>query len=368
MKSLEILPELKAIPVDKETAGLEPRDMLSKVRAMDGGQFAIEVSLATEEVLEGLFEWRNVDDDLTEGFNKAFSRIAEEGASLNERYLEMVARGPQSVERFVSNLKGKVAEIKTEEMLDSRHPHIEWEIAALPNQPGWDIKGTSSDGEDIFVQVKTGTEGYASKVVDAMEDAPNVPFAVSSEIYGAIEESHPELVVRLIDIGSNEELTENVENGLEKLAANHGIDVPDSIGSALPFIDELATGVYLIKDMVGTERELSGVDLSDRKRVHGIRALVFLIKFGVRKVCITAGIGLGGFLGSIVPFFGNFIGAAAGFFVGMFTARKFNSLLESHVEEFATALVGGDSEDLFYWMNKKEIDDLGQSFVATQVA
>ena len=43
-------------------------------------------------------------------------------------------------------------------------------------------------------------------------------------------------------------------------------------------------------------------------------------------------------------------------------------MIEPKIEELATNLVGGDSEDLYYWMNKVEIDQLGQSFAATQVA
>ena len=43
-------------------------------------------------------------------------------------------------------------------------------------------------------------------------------------------------------------------------------------------------------------------------------------------------------------------------------------MLEPKIEEVATKLVGGDSDDLYYWMNKVEIDQLGQSFVETQVA
>ena len=43
-------------------------------------------------------------------------------------------------------------------------------------------------------------------------------------------------------------------------------------------------------------------------------------------------------------------------------------MIEPRIEELAIGLVGGDSEDLYYWMNKVEIDQLGQSFVSTQVA
>ncbi len=366
MKSLLLLPELQKLPKAEGAVGVG--EFLLEVRAMDRGQFAVEVSIATEEMLEGLFNWRNVDDDLTEGFNKAFSRIAEEDSSLSERYLEMVARGPQSVERFVSNLKGKVAEIKTEEMLENQIPELDWEIAASPNQRGWDIKGTSPNGEEVLVQVKTGTEDYADDVVDAMEESPNIAFAVSSEIHGAIEESHPELMGRLLDIGSNEELTENVENGLEKLAANYGIDMPDSIGEMLPYLGEVVVGLRLIRGMVGTERELSDVELTDRSRVHGVGTLALIARFGINSVSAFVGGAGGGAAGSIIPGIGNILGGIVGSIGGLFVGRQVHKALEPKIEELAIELVGGDSEDLFYWMNKQEIDQLGQSFAATQVA
>ena len=240
---------------------------------MDGGQFAIEVSLATEETLETLFGWRNVPDQLTEAYSEVFPRIAEQGTSIVEHYDELVARGPKAVQGFVNALKGKVAEVKSEEILEERFPGYDFELAASPNQPGWDLKGTSPDGEEILIQVKTGTEEYSDEVLEAMQDSPNVAFAVSSEIYTNLVELHPELVGRLIEIGSNAELTESMNDGLPKLAGNFGIDVPDSIGETLPYIGELVIGLRLIRGMVGTERELSDVELTDRSRVHGIRGL-----------------------------------------------------------------------------------------------
>ena len=339
---------------------------------MDGGQFAIEVSLATEETLEALFHWRNVTDELrgqlSEAYNEAFRRIAEQGTSLTDRFNEVVDRGPGSAQGFVSALKGKVAEVKSEEILEERFPGYDFELAASPNQPGWDLKGTSPDGEEILVQVKTGTEGYSDEVLEAMQDSPNVAFAVSSEIYTNLVELHPELVGRLIEIGSNAELTESMNDGLPKLAGNFGIDVPDSIGETLPYVGEVVIGFKLIRGMVGTERELSDVELTDRSRVHGIRTLALIARFGINSVSMLAG-GTGGtVVGSILPGIGNLVGGLVGSIGGLFVGRQVHKMLEPKIEEVATKLVGGDSDDLYYWMNKVEIDQLGQSFVETQVA
>ena len=370
MKSLSLLSELKTLPTLEEP--LEKSEFLPEIRAMDRDQFAIEVSIATEEVLEGLFRWRNVDDDirdqLSEGHSEAFSRVSEQGTSLTDHYDEMVARGRESVQGFTSTLKGKVAEIKSEEILEERFPGFEFELAQRANQPGWDLIGKSPNGEEFLVQVKTGAEAYAGKVIDAMEESPNMAFAVSSEIYGAIEESHPELVARLTDIGSNAELTEDVANGLEKLAANHGIDLPDSIGEALPYVGEVVLGFRLIRGMVGTERELSEVELTDRSRVHGIKTLALIARFGINSVSAFVGGSGGTAAGSFFPGIGNIVGGIVGSIGGLFLGRKVHKALEPKIEELAIGLVGGDSEDLFYWMNKQEIDQLGQSFAVTQVA
>lgn len=366
MKSLSLLPELEKIP--KAEGSLRADEFLPRIRAMDRDQFAIEVAITTEETLEGLFHWRNVDDDLTEGYNEAFSRIAEEGTSLTERFSEKVAEGPQAVEGFVNNIKGKIAEIKSEELLEERFPGYDFELADSANQPGWDLVGTSPDGEDIFVQIKTGSADYAGGVVDAMEESPNTAFAVSSEVFGAIQESHPELASRLVDIGANTELTEDVRNGLEKLAANHGVDLPDSIGEMLPYVGEVVIGLRLIRSIAGTERELADVELTDRSRVHGIRTLALIARFGINTVSALVGGSGGGVAGSIIPGIGNIIGTIAGSIGGLFVGRQVHKALEPKIEELATELVGGDSEDLYYWMNKQEIDQLGQSFAVTQVA
>ena len=62
---------------------------------------------------------------------------------------------------------------------------------------------------------------------------------------------------------SNAELTESVKDGLDKLAGNFGIDVPDSIGDVLPYVVEVVLGFKLIRSMVATEAEsYSDVELN----------------------------------------------------------------------------------------------------------
>ena len=372
MQSLSLLPELRKLPAVEGFDSLGTDDTVTRVRGMDRNHFAIEVSQATEEVMEALFRARNVPDDrvneLTEAYGRSFSSFAAEGRSVHEHFQEMIERGDRSVTGFVSNLKGKVAELKTEDVLEEeRFPSYNFELASSPTQPGWDLIGTSPDGPDILIQVKVGAEEYADSVVDAMLGHPTVLFRVSTEIYERIAETHPELLDRATGIVSAAELTESVGDGLEKLAGNRGVDVPDSIGEALPYVGEVVLGIKLILDIVRTERGLVDVGLSERSKVHGIRALGLVSRFGINQVCIWAGTAAGGAAGTVMPGPGNVIGGLGGGLAGIGGGMLLNKLLQPRIEEVAMKLVGGDADDIFYLMNKAEIDQLAESFSATRV-
>ena len=88
-------------------------------------------------------------------------------------------------------------------------------------------------------------------------------------------------------------MNEFVTEGLDRLAENLGVDVPDSLGEVLPLVAEVVLGIKLIWGIVSTERALSDVDLSDRYRLHGIRTLALASRFGINQLCMWAG-GAGG--------------------------------------------------------------------------
>ena len=184
MQSLSLLPELRRLPAVEGFDSLAADDTVTRIRGMDRNHFAIEVSQASEEVMEALFRARNVPDDLvndlTEAYGRSFSSFADKGRSVHEHFQEMIERGDRSVTGFVSNLKGKVAEVRTESLLEEKRPSYDFELASSPTQPGWDLIGTSPDGPDIFVQVKVGAEEYADSVVDAMQKQPNYDSLVKS--------------------------------------------------------------------------------------------------------------------------------------------------------------------------------------------
>ncbi len=371
MESLELLRDLRKLPAAEGAAAPDGGDAMARIRSMDRGHFAIGVCEATDEALEPLFEAQGAPEgmaaDLADAHLRAFPRVAEEGISVHDHYREVVSRGQQSAQGFVSNLKGKMAELRAEDMLEEQNPGYDFELAPSATQAGWDLVGTSQEGPEILVQVKFGAAAYAGDVVGAMGAQPNYPFAVSTEVYGSIAESHPELVERLTDLGPAAELTESVEEGLASLASSFGVDVPDSLGEALPYVGDVILGLRLIWSMASSERELAGVDLSSRARVHGIRTLALAARFGISQVCVMAGGAGGTALGSVVPGAGNVAGGIGGSLAGAGVGMGLNRLLQPRIEEIAIGLVGGDADDVFYLMNKVEIDRIGESLAATRL-
>ena len=55
------------------------------------------------------------------------------------------------------------------------------------------------------------------------------------------------------------------------------------------------------------------------------------------------------------------------FDAGIGGGMMLNRLLQPRIEEVAMKLIGGDADDMFYLMNKVEVDQVGDSLAATQV-
>ena len=133
-------------------------------------------------------------------------------------------------------------------------------------------------------------------------------------------------------------------------------------------VGEVVLGLKLIWSIVKTERELADVDLTDRTRVHGVRVLALASRFGINQVCMFAGGTGGAAAGTVVPGVGNVAGGLGGALAGFGGAMMLNRRLEPRIEEVAMKIVGGDSDDLFYLMNRVEIDRIGESLAATRAA
>ena len=211
MQSIDLLSELEQIPLRAEHGRYTYKDVIERSGLMRNDLFAIEIAAGVEESLEALFDARNVSDDVSddvsemspdlfEAYRRSSPRVAE-FHSLHERYLEMVDRGPESVTGFISNIKGKLGELRVREHLQQEFPPgYSFAIAENQNEPILDILATSPDGTTKQIQVKVGGEEYAAgKVLGRMQEDPDVLFAVSHEIRATVLAKHPELSDQFID-------------------------------------------------------------------------------------------------------------------------------------------------------------------------
>ena len=145
---------------------------------------------------------------------------------------------------------------------------------------------------------------------------------------------------------------------LEVLAQQWGIDLPDNIGGMLPYVGEVVLGIRLIMDIISTERDMKDVVIQDRSRVHALKALTLMSRFGITSVCVT----LGGAAGSLtVPGLGSAVGSLAGGGLSFYLNRR----LRPHMLEIAMKLAGISEDDLFYFQNKSTIDGIGRSLAET---
>ena len=466
MQSIQLLSELEQVPLRGEHGRYTYEDMVELSGLMRNDLFAIEISAGVEGALSSLLLDKQsvpdvdpdvvldavpeaIPDDLFEAYGLAFPDIAD-NYSLRDRYLEMVERGEGSVTGFISNIKGKLAELRIKEQLSQEFPDYFFEIAENPNQPVWDIFGTTIyDGTNVvLIQAKMGGEEYAGEVLTRMQENPTVLFAVSDEIQTAILADHPELASRFINRVnlSNAELTSEIEERLESLAdqdqpvwtilatgpdgttvpiqakmggeeyagealtrmqedsdvlftassdirtavlsehpdlsnqfvnldisnyefpseveedldllvENSGIDVPDKVSGFLPYVTEIVIGIRLLYDIVKTERDFEAVEIEDKTRINAMKALVLFQRFGISAVLITAG----GAVGSIVPGFGNILGTITGAGLSAYLSGK----LRPHMLEIGMKLAGITADDLFYFRNKVAVDRIGDSLAHT---
>ena len=371
MQSLDLLPQLQALPAAEEPPAATFADMIRRIREMDRELFVTEIAIGAEFALEQIFDLHTASADLTRHtIERAHSMSSPnyEG-TLSEHYLEMVERGPASVDGFVSNLKGKVAEIKAEELLPDYFPGHQFRIAPDPTQPVWDLQGIGPDGaQGPLVQVKMGTRDYAPEVVNHIENAPdNVIYFLGSEVYDAVTQYSPELAGRVMDSGiSNQILDTDITETLEVLSGIAGFSAPAAIGEMLPYAAEIVLGIKLIYDMVSTERDFKAVNLTDRSRVHALKALVLMARFGVSSVCVTAGGAAGSAGGSFaMPGIGTAAGGLIGGVGGAAFAAVLNRRLRNRMFDLAMYLSRIDDDEFFYFRNKVAVDEIGRSMSAT---
>ena len=364
MNSLSLMPQILELPTEPGLDLRSNREHLEALVNTDRATYAAEHASATAVGFWTFFDTVNVDDTIMKAYQVQYPNLAEDH-SLHEQWVEMMDRGEESMTGFISGIKGKVAEFGVADQL-KRAGWTSVEVTQNPTQPVFDVTATPPEGgATIFWQVKTGGAGYAHDIADAMAKAPDVHFAVSSEIYDSVADSTPEAVDRLMDMGADWELVEGIQDGLGTLAGNLGIDVPDSLVKILPYSGAVVAGAQLIYGVIRTEREFRDADRTSRNKIQVVQALCLMSRMGITAVLSAAGASGGVAAGTAVPGPGNLAGGLAGGLAGSVMGWYLNRRLQPQMLRLGLNICGLEDDDLFYFKNRSRVDGLALSFQET---
>ena len=358
MESISLLSDLEQLPADRSDIRFSHQDQMRALHESGLVLSATEATAAVSFAMWGLFDAINVDDGLAQAYAQQYPGLAAEH-SLYEHRLELTERGPDSVNGFESGLRGKLAEFKTVDVLESSG-HSNVQLAESANQPGWDISSVDPNGVEVLWQVKSGAIERAGEIQALMLDNPELQFALTSEIYGRIAENSPELLEQMLAIGTDFELVAGISDGMETLVSNLGIDVPDGMADVLPYAAAIMAGARLVYGALQIERKFRHIDRTERNKVHVIQALTAMSRIGVTMVFSIAGAAGG----SMVPLVGTLVGLGGGMVGGAMMRSYLNRHLQPYVLELALDITGLTHDDVFYYKNKRAIDGPAYEFQA----
>ena len=366
MTSLDLLPELSALPGEPEGPGASNRARLVSLLESDLISRAAECALAASVGMWALYGLDNIDDALGESLVSAYQSQYPGLAAdhlLHEHWQALMEEGPDSMAGFLSGLKGKMAEFQAADQMEGAG-WTDVVISPNPTQAVWDIQAVSPEGGLEFWQVKNVLAEQAGSIRQLMVDNPDVNFAVNSEIYERISQSVPALAERMMDTGPMLQV-DGIGDGLDTLTENLGIDIPDGLGEIIPYAAVVAGAVRLIVQVVQTESTFRDADRTTINKIHVVQTLTLMSRLGIATLMATLGTTAGSTLGTVVPGVGNlvsgFAGLAAGAGLGIYINRK----LEPRLLELALDMVGLEEDGLFYFKNKSRIDGLALSFRST---
>ena len=359
MESVNLLPALQGLPGEAPDTPKSRRELLDDLATTDAAFHAADMTTANSFALWDIFDDINVDDNLLEAFEKAYPGQAME-QSLHKQWIEMLGRGESSTRGFISGLKGKLAEIQYQDLLE-QNGFTDVVIPDDPTQPVWDISATSPAGEQVLIQVKTGSEGYASEVQGFMTEHIDIDFAVSSQIYNQIVENSPELADRMIDIGSDYALVENVNDGLSTLSENMGIDFPDGVVDIVPYAAAIVASARLIYSVIRTEQQFKAADRTIRNKIQVVQTLTLMSRMGISTVLAMAGGKGGAIASSVVPGVGTVIGGVAGSLAGAGIGIYLNRHLQPRMLDIALDITELTHDDLFYYKNRERVEELAEN-------
>lgn len=267
MDSYNMLDSLKQIPKSESFQNdISMEEMYSKLEILKDRDVLVEAGMYSSIIGYQLLETRNIPDDLFEAYASQYPQMFESGVSLYDKYLEVYDKGEKSILGLVNGVKGKFFEYHVQDNLSERYPDYNFTISDVANQPVWDIKGINPEnGEEILVQVKMMASTQASNLSTIMQDNPDVYFATSREIREKILAAKPELEEQFIQFDiSDYDFTKGVEDGLETLRQNLGIDVPDEIFALAPYSTEIILGIRLLLDLASVNRDFKKVQATEK--------------------------------------------------------------------------------------------------------
>ena len=360
MKSLELADLLAKLPDRPDGHYKTSREHLSDLRHSKPELLAAESATAASISLWSIFDEVNVDDSIQAAYKAAYPREAPQH-SLYEKVQELTERDEESYGKFINGIKGKMAEFNAKERLEQTG-YTDVAIAPNPTQEGFDITATAPDGTPELWQVKTGKESYSYKVSGKMADNDDVNFAVSSEIESVIADRDPEAAAGLLNIGADFELVNGIDDGLDTLTDNLGIDIPDGLGEILPYAGAIMASIRLLHSVATTETTFKEADRTTKNKIQVVQTLTLISRMGLATLLSTAGGSAGSAIGTVVPGVGNLVGGIAGTITGGVSAMLLNKHIQPRALSLALDICGLEEDDLFYYKNKGRIDSLALSF------
>ena len=361
MRSTDLLPALRELQTSESLERASFQDMVAGLVGTDRAMYAAEFASAISFSLWGVFDRVNVDDDLIRAYAIRWPGEAAD-RSLYEQWQTLAdsGEGVEENEWFFNGLKGQLAEFEAQERLEAQG-FTNVKLATASNQEGWDISAVDADGQNVLIQVKTGTSYSANDVQGLMEDDPNYFLALSAEIHEKVVESGMD-TSQIIDIGPDHARVEGITDGLDTLSANMGIDIPDGVVDIIPYAAVIVGGARLIYSALKTEREFKAADRTTRNRIQVMQTLTLMSRMGITTVLATAG-GIGGAAaGSSVPFIGNAVAGIGGTVIGAGMGMYLNKHLQPHMLDLALNITELTHDDLFYYKNKSRIDETASMF------
>ena len=109
MQSLSLMPTLRELPGGNPGPRRSFRDIITDLVNTDRAMYAAEFASAASIGLWVIFDDINVDDNIAAAYEAQYPGLADDH-SLHEHWQEMMEGGPESMQGFMSGLKGKAAE------------------------------------------------------------------------------------------------------------------------------------------------------------------------------------------------------------------------------------------------------------------